>query len=49
MTAVSKNYFAVLDEVQVVNKYKNAIHKTIKMKSIQVRSDYYAEYNVDFH
>ena len=31
MTAVSKNvYFDVLDDI--VNKYNNAVHRTIKMK-----------------
>ena len=44
MTAISKNvYFDVLD--YIVNKYNNTVHKTIKMKPIDVRDDYYAEYN----
>ena len=44
MTATSKNvYFDVLDEI--VNKYNNTVHRTIKMKPIDVTSDYYAEYN----
>ena len=39
MTAVSKNvYFDVLDDI--VNKYNNAIHRTIKMKPIDVTSDF---------
>ena len=30
-------------------KYNNAVHKTIKMKSIDVTDDSYAEYNEDFN
>ena len=48
MAAASKNvYFDVLDDI--VNKYNNTVHRTIKMKSIDVRSDSYAEYNEDFN
>ena len=48
MAAVSKNvYFDVLDDI--VNKYNNTVHKTIKMKPIDVISDFYAEYNEDFN
>ena len=44
--AVSKKvYFDVLDDI--VNKYNNTYHRTIKMKSIDVKPDSYAEYNVD--
>ena len=46
MTAVSKNaYFDVLDDI--VNKYNNTVHRTIKMKPIDVTSDSYAKYNED--
>ena len=46
MIAVSKNvYFDVLDNIG--DKYNNAVHKTIKMKRIDVKSHSYAEYNVD--
>ena len=46
MTAVSKNvYFDVLDDI--VDKYNNIFHKVITMKPIDVKSDSYAEYNVD--
>ena len=46
MMAISKNvYFDVLDDV--VNKYNNTVHRTIKMKPIEVTEDYYAEYNED--
>ena len=46
MTAVSKNvYFDVLDDI--VNKYNNTVHKTIKMKPIDVAPDSYAEYYED--
>ena len=46
MTAVSKNvYFDVLDDIakECNNKYQT----TIKMEPIDVKSDSYAEYNVD--
>ena len=48
MTAISKNVsFDVLDDI--VNKFDNAVHKTIKMKPIDVTSHAYAEYNEDFN
>ena len=48
MTAISKNvYFDVLDDI--VNKYNNTVHKTIKMKPIDVTDNSYAEYNEDFN
>ena len=37
----------LLDDI--VNKYNNTVHKTIKMKPIDVTSDSYAEYNEDFN
>ena len=44
MTAISKNvYFNVFDDI--VNKYNNTVHRTIKMKPIDVTDDSYAEYN----
>ena len=44
MRAISKNvYFHGLDDI--VNKYNNTVHKTIKMKLIDVTDDSYAEYN----
>ena len=44
MTAISKNvYFDVL--VGIVDKYNNTVHKTIKMKSIDVTGESYVEYN----
>ena len=44
MTAVSKSvYFDVLDDI--VNKYNNTVHRTIKIKPVDVTSDSYAEYN----
>ena len=44
MTAISKNvYFDVLDDV--VNKYNNTVHRTIKVRPIDVTDDSYAEYN----
>ena len=46
MTAVSKNlYSGVLDDI--VNKYNNTVHRTMKMKPIDVTFDSYAEYNED--
>ena len=45
MTTVSKNvYFDVLGDI--VDKYSNTYH-SIKMKPIDVKSNSYAEYNVD--
>ena len=45
MTAISKNaYFDVLDDF--VKKYNNAVHRTIKMKPVDVTSGSYSEYNV---
>ena len=44
MAAISKNvYFDVLDDI--VNKYNNTVHRTIKIKPIEVTDNYYAEYN----
>ena len=44
MTAISKNiYFDALDDI--VNKYNDTVHRTIKMKPIDVTSDSYPEYN----
>ena len=45
-TAVSINaYFDVLADI--VNKYNNIVHRSIKMKPINITSDSYAEYNED--
>ena len=47
MAAVSKNvYFDDLNDI--LNDYNNAFHKNITMKDINVKSDSYAECNVDF-
>ena len=44
MTAIQQNiYFDVLDDI--VDKYNNTVHKTIKIKPIEVTNDFYAEYN----
>ena len=44
MTIISKNvYIDVLNDI--VNKYNNTIHKTIKMKPIAATNDSYVEYN----
>ena len=43
MAAISKNvYFDFLDDI--VNKYNNTVHKTIKTKPIDVTDDSYTEY-----
>ena len=48
MTAIHKNiYFHVLDDI--VNKYNNTAHRTIKMKSIDDTSYSYAECIGDFN
>ena len=48
MAAISKNvYFDVLDDT--VNKYNSTVHRTIKMKPIDITSDSYAECNEDFN
>ena len=45
MRAVSgEPYFDVLDDI--VNKYSNTVHGTIKIKPINVTSNSYAEYKV---
>ena len=44
VTAISKNvYFDVLDNI--VDKYNKTVHKTIKIKPIDVTGDSYAKYN----
>ena len=44
ITAISKYvYFDVVDDI--VNKYNNTVHKTTKMKPIDVTGDSYAKYN----
>ena len=46
MTAISKNvYFHVLD--YIVNKCNKTVHRTIKMKPIDIMSDPYVNYNED--
>ena len=46
MATFFKNpYFHVLDDI--VNKYNNTVHRTIKMKPIDVTSDSDAECNKD--
>ena len=42
MTAISKNvYFDVLDDI--VNKYNNTVHRTIKMKPTDDKDDTYVD------
>ena len=46
MTAVLENvYFDVLDNI--LDKYNNTVHRTVKIKPINVTCDSYAEYNKD--
>ena len=46
MTAISKNlYFDVLDDI--VNIYSSTVYRTIKMKPIDLTSNFYAECNED--
>ena len=41
MAAISKNiYFDLLDDI--FNKYNNTVHRTIKMKPVDVTSDSHA-------
>ena len=48
MRVVSKSiYFDNLNFI--VDKYDNTYHQTIKVKSIDLKPDSYAEYNVDFN
>ena len=46
MTAISNNVcFDVLDDI--VDTYNNTVHRTTKMKAIDVTTDFYVEYNED--
>ena len=48
VTTISKNVcIDVLNDI--VNKYNNTIHRTIKMKPIGVTGDSYVEYNKEFN
>ena len=48
MATISKNaYSDMLDDI--VDKYNNTVHRTIKMKSNDVTDDFYAEYNENFN
>ena len=48
MTAISKNvHFDVLDNI--VNKYNNTVHRTMKMRPINVTFDSYVVYNEDYN
>ena len=48
MTAISKNvYIDVLNDI--ANKYNTTIHRTIKMKPVDVKGDSYVEYNEEFN
>ena len=48
MTAIQTNiYFGVLDDI--VDKYNNTVHSTIKLKPADITEDYYAKSNEDFN
>ena len=48
MTVISRNIYSdVLDDI--VDKYNNTVHRTIKMKTINVTDDPYVKYNEDFN
>ena len=48
MTDTSKNVYSdVLDNI--VHKYNNTVHRTIKMKPIDAKHDSYTRYNEDFN
>ena len=48
LTTISKNVY--IDSLNnIVNRYNNTVHKTIKMKPIDVINDSYAEYSEDFN
>ena len=51
MTAISNIYIYIFFDVldNNVNKYNNIVHRTIKMEPIDVKSNFYAEYNEDFN
>ena len=48
MKDISKNvYFNVLDDI--VDKYNNTYHKTIKIKPIDVKNNFFADYNEEYN
>ena len=48
MIAISKNmYIDKLDDI--VNKYNNTYHNTIKIKSVDVKSNTYIDYSQEIH
>ena len=53
MAAVSEiSYFDVLDYFSyfdIINKYNNTVHRSIKINPINVTSDSYAEYNEGYN
>ena len=46
MTSISKNvYIDKLDDI--INKYNNTYHRTIKMKPVDVKSSTYIDFNIE--
>ena len=41
MTSISKNVY--IDKLDIVNKYNNTYHSTIKMKPVDVKSSTYID------
>ena len=46
MTSVSKNVF-VDNLADIVNKYNNAYHSTMKMKPANINSSTYIDFNIE--
>ena len=46
MTEISKNVYIDKLYIDIVNKYKNTYHSTIKMKPIDVYSSIYIDHTV---
>ena len=43
------NHMTTISKMFIVNKYNNTVHRTIKMKPIDVTGDSYVEYSEDFN
>ena len=43
MTSISKNVY--IDKLDIINKYNNTCHSTIKMKPVDVKSSTYIDSN----
>ena len=46
MTSISKNVY--IDKLNdIINKYNNTYHRTIKMKPVDVKSSTYIDFNIE--